>query len=340
VVVVPVVRRDLPVYLEWLATLTGSVNADVRPRVQGYLTAVDYPEGTHVRAGQLLFTIDDRTYRAAVQAAQGDLAAAKAAVLRARQDVARYEPLAARHAVSQQELDQARAALASGQGDVQAREAALRQAELNLQWTRVESPISGLAGTKRFDVGSLVGPDNVLTTVSQVDPMQATFAISEAEYLRVAPLVQQLSRGGAGPEVSLVLSDGRLYPYPARVVTAERQIDPRTGTLPLQAYFPNPQGLLRPGLTARVRMRTEEGNDVLVVPQRALQEIQGRYQVAVVGPGDVVDVRPVEVGARVGDLAVIRSGVREGEQVVLEGGQSLRDGARVRPQPPSPPASG
>jgi len=348
VVVIPVVERDVPVYGEWIGTTAGNDNAEIRPEVDGYLLRRDYAEGSMVEKGQLLFEIDPRQVQAQLAQAQANLAQGKAGLAKAQRDVARFEPLAAEKAVSQQELDNARSALQAAQATVGALQAAVEQARLNLTWTRVTSPIRGIAGVATQQVGNLVSPTTVLTTVSQVDPIRVAYALGEQEYLR---LQQKLQGGGAqGSELQLVLADGTVFPHPGRLLFADRQVDPRTGTIQTVGLFPNPGNVLRPGQYAKVRAVVDWKKGALLVPQRAVNELQGGFQVAVVGSDDRAQVLSVTPGEKVGDLEVVESppgnpsgapdrALKAGDRVVVEGFSRVKAGGLVKPQAakPAPP---
>jgi RND family efflux transporter MFP subunit len=350
VLVTTVVQKDVPIQAEAVGTTVGFVNAQVMPRVQGYLLKQDYQDGAHVKAGQLLFEIDDRPYKAALDQALGDLAKEQATLRKNQLDVARYTPLVAKGAVSKEELDNAAQATHASEALVQAAQAAVENARLNLDWTRIYSPIDGIAGIAPVQVGNLVTPSTVLTTVSQVDPMKVTFPITERQYLRFADQIKEHQTKGRAPdepELQLILADGSTYPRPGRLHVADRQVDQQTGTILVQALFPNPDAILRPGLYAKVRAPTETVRGALLVPAQAVQETQGAYQVAVVGPDDKVALRRVKAGEQVDGLWVITEGLKPGERVVTEGLQKVKDGIVVRPKPdtsapaaPAPPGQG
>jgi len=338
VLVTEVVEKDVPIYAEWVGTTVGFVNAQVTPRVQGYLLRQDYKDGAFVKTGELLFEIDDRAYKAALDQSLGDLAQQRANFTRNQVDVARYTPLAARGALSKEELDHAVQAARASEAQVQAAEAAVATARLNLEWTKIYSPIAGIAGIAPVQVGDLVTPSTVVTTVSQVDPMKVQFPITEREYLRFADKIKEHSEKGRAtdePDLGLILADGAPYPYPGHFYVTNRQADQQTGTILVQALFPNPGAVLRPGLYAKVRAPTVTVRGALLVPQRAVQEIQGVYQVAVVGGDDKVALRTVKVGEQVDGMWIIvdDGGLHPGERVVSEGLQKVRDGIQVHPRP-------
>jgi membrane fusion protein (multidrug efflux system) len=332
-----VIQREVPIYSEWLGTTDGSINAQIRARVQGYLQSRDYREGTAVKAGDLLFVIDPRPYQAALDQARGDLGRAEAALGKTRLDVARYTPLAKEGAISQQELDNAVQADRGNQASVAAAQAAVKQAELNLEWTQVKSPIDGIAGISVAQIGDLINASTLLTTVSRVDPIKVTFPISEKEYLRFADRIGNAMQAEKraeqhGPPLELILGDGSVYPEKGGFALPNREVDVKTGTITVVSYFPNPKNMLRPGLYAKVRAVTDIRPDALLVPQRAVQELQGTSRLAVVTPENKVEFRTVKVGERVGNLWVINEGLKLNEHVVVEGLLKVRDGMAVNPK--------
>jgi membrane fusion protein (multidrug efflux system) len=341
VLVSPVVQTDVPVYTEWVGTTVGFVNAQVMPRVQGYLLKQDFQDGANVKSGQLLFEIDDRPYKASLDQALGDLAQQRATLRSHQLDVAKYQPLAAKGAVSRQNLDNAVEAARASEAQVQAAEAAVENARLNLGWTKVYSPIDGVAGIAPVQVGDLVTPSTVLTTISQLDPMKVTFPISERAYLRFADKIkehQEKGRAADEPDLRLILADGRTYPLVGHFYAVNRQVDQQTGTILAQALFPNPDDILRPGLYAKVRAPTVTLKAAVVVPERAVQEIQGVRQVAVVGPDGKVAIRNVKVGDQADGLWVVDEGLKAGERVVTQGLQKVKDGIVVTAKPDTPAA--
>lgn len=331
-----VIQKDVPLYSEWVGTTVGFVDAQIRSRVQGYLLSQAYEDGRVVKSGQLLFRIDDRDYKAGLDQAQGMLARQEANLQENKLDLARYKPLAAEGAVSRQELDDAEQATRASQAEVESALAAVETAKLNLGWTQVRSPIGGIAGIAPVQVGDLVTPATVLTTVSQVDPIKVNFPISEQEYLRAADRIKEHQAKGRSkdePDLELILGDGTPYKYPGHFYRVNRQIDIETGTIEVQGIFPNPDALLRPGQYAKVRAANRSQRNALLVPQRAVQETQGQYQVAVVGADNTVALRNVTPGDRVGSLWIINDGLHAGERVVTEGLQKVKDGIEVAPQP-------
>jgi membrane fusion protein (multidrug efflux system) len=351
VVVAPVSARQVDLFADNVGQLDGFVNAEIRARVKGYLTQQLYRDGAHVKAGQLLFTIDPSEYQAALESAQGTLARAHAAVQLAKQQFARAETLIKSGTVTQRSLDDATAALADATGQERAAAAAVREAQLNLSYTQLRSPIDGVAGLALVRVGNLVGQDGPtrLTTVSTLDPMRVRFPISERDYLKNAKKYQELSTFDAkqvkaklvsleqAPEpdqgVELILADDSTYPRKGLIVAADREINPSTGTIQVEALFENPEGILRPGSYARIHMRrSDSGATQIVVPQKALLEVQGTFSIAVVKQDNKVELRRVEVGPTTGDERVVTKGLAVGERVVVEGVQKVADGAPVVPQ--------
>jgi membrane fusion protein (multidrug efflux system) len=344
VVVATVIQQDVPIYSEWLGTTDGAINAQIRSRVQGYLQSRDYREGLFVKTGDLLFTIDPRPYQAAFDQARGDLARAEANLGKTQLDVNRYTPLAKEGAISQQELDNAVQAHQANKASVDTARAALKQAELNLGWTKIRSPIDGIAGIADAQIGDLIQPNTLLTTVSRVDPIKVTFPLSEREYLkfadRVASAMQAEKRAQPhGPPLELILGDGSVYPERGGLALPDREVDAKMGTISVVSYFPNPKNMLRPGLYARVRTVTDTKKGALLVPQRAIQELQGTYRLAVVDAENKVALRTVKVGERIGNLWIIEEGLTPDERVIIEGVQKVRDGAPVVPKSAPPEQS-
>ena len=334
--VAPVVQRDVPVYSEWVATLDGYVNAQIRPQVSGYIIKQDYKEGSLVRKGQVLFEIDPRPFKAALDRAKGDLMQAQAQLGKSTLDVERDTPLAEGKAIAQSQLDNEIQAKLGAQAAVESGRAAVEQAELNLEFTKVTSLVDGIAGIAQVQIGNLVGPNSILTSVSQVDPIKAYFPISDREYL----LVQRSNAISGkhtisffGNSLELTLTDGSIYPKKGKILLADRQVDPNTGTIRIVAAFPNPGNILRPGQYGRVRVETSIKKGALLLPQSAVAQSQGSYQVAVVGSDHKVSMRAVKPGEKVGTMWVIDEGLKPGEQVVVEGLQKLREGTVVTPVP-------
>lgn len=340
VYVTDVVQRDVPVYLELVGQTQGFQDVEIRARVEGFLETVNFREGSVIRKGALLYEIDRKPLEAALAAAKAELATSEARLQKTKNDVARYTPLAAKQAVSQQELDNALAARDAATSQVEAAKAAVDKATLDLSYTRITSPIDGLVGTTLVKPGNLVGrgESTLLTTISQIDPILFHVAVTEADYLRYSK--RQASGAGKGQSpggIPLTLSDGTEYAHTGRVNLVDRAVDPTTGTLGIQLEYPNPDLLLRPGQYGRARLLLETTAAALLVPQRAVQELQSIYSVAVVDASNKVTFRTVKVGQRVGSLWVIAEGVKQGEKVVVEGLQRIQDGMTVvaKPAPPS-----
>jgi membrane fusion protein (multidrug efflux system) len=348
-----VVRQDVPLFIEALGSLDGYVNADIRARVRGVLSAQRYKDGATVKEGQLLFSVDPSEFQIAVDSAKAALARAETARIHGRAQLARRQELGASKVVSQQEVEDAEAASRDAEDQVRAATAQLEQARLNLSYTAIRSPVSGVAGLAQVRVGNLVGQDGptLLTVVSRVDPIRVNFPMSESDYVKAADRLKRLDgrdlawaskqfarmEAGGAPDdeaLELLLSDGSSYPHRGVIVAVNRQVDATTGTIQLQALFPNPGNLLRPGQFGRVRMRRREaGRNALVVPEKALIQVQGTYSLAVVDRAHKVALRKVEVGPSAGPLRIVASGVNAGDEVVTEGVQKVSDGATVNPQP-------
>jgi len=336
VVVAPVAQRDVPVYSDWVGSADGSTNAAIRAQVTGYLLRQSYDEGRLAKRGDLLFEIDPRTFRAALDQAQANLAQSQAQSGKTGLDVKRYTPLAKEKAISQEELDDAIQADLAAKAQVQAAAAAVQQAQLNMDFTRIIAPIDGIVGIAKVGVGDLIAPTSgELTTMSTVDPIKVNFFLSEHEYLSAVkhPKVSGWGSGGSGPELELLLADGSAYPQKGRITATDRQVDPKTGTIQIAGLFPNPNKILRPGLFVRVRALLGVRAKALVVPQRAVMELQDKHLVAVVGADNKVSMRPVKVGERTGSEWVIEEGLNPGERVVVEGIQKVREGITVVPMP-------
>jgi len=332
--VTPVTQQDVPLYTECIATLDGYVNAQIQPQVSGYLMKQNYREGAFVHKGELLFEVDPRPFEAALQQSKGQLAQAEAQFGKTKLDVARDAPLARESAIPQAQLDNDIQAHEAAQAMVAAAKAQVEQADLNLGFTKVRSLIDGVAGLAKGQIGDLVGPTTVLTTVSQVEPIKAYFAISEQQYLKLADRISAVAegrrRGGEQKILELVLSDGSVYPRRGSVVLADRQVDVKMGTIRMAGAFENPGGILRPGMFGRVRAVTGVNKAALLVPQRAVVEAQGTYSVVVIDSNNQASIRPVKVGERVGQMWVITDGIKAGEQVIAEGMQKAREGVTVR----------
>ncbi len=317
-----VVQRDVPVYSDWVGTTQGFVNADIYPKISGYLLKQNYKDGDHVRAGQLLFQIDDREYKAALDQAIGDLDQKQADYKRNAQDLSRYKPLYDQQVISKQDFDHVDQNTRASKAAVASAQAAVETAELNEKWTQVNSPIDGIAGIAKTQVGNLVSPTSLLTSISQLDPIKVEFPISEREYLHFADKINRHEKNGDSkedPDLEMVLADGSTYKYKGRFYVANRQVNIQTGTIKIQGIFPNPDNVLRPGLYAKIRSATDVRKGALLVPQAAVLETQGQYQVGVVGADNKVTLRTVKTGKQVGDLRIIDEGVTAGEHVITEG---------------------
>ena len=349
--VVQVEQKEVPIYHEWIGTLDGLVNADVRAQVSGYLLQQDYMEGAFVKKGQLLFEIDPRPFQAALDQAQGQLAQAKATLAnaeavqgRTQLDVNRYTPLAREEAASQQDLDNAvqnnlaaKATVETVKAQIQTYEAAVETAKINLEFTRLIAPIDGIAGQAQLQVGALVNPNSgPVTSVSTLDPIKVYFTVGEPQYLAFRkrfPTETARQAAEKSLRLELILADGSTYAHQGTFYFADRQVDVGTGAIRIAGLFPNPGNILRPGGYARVRYAISIQHDALLVPQRAVSELQGGYQVAVVNRDNKVSIRTVTVGDRVGNQWVIAEGLKPGERVVVEGVQKVRPGTQVNPKP-------
>ena len=333
VLVAPPVLHDVPVHNEWVATLDGYVNAEIRPQVSGYIISQNYKEGAAVRKGQVLFEIDPRPFQAALDRANGELAQAEAQLAKSTIDVNRDTPLAEKKAVPREKLDTEIQAKRAAEAAVQTAKAAVERAELDLGWTKITSLLDGIAGIAEVQMGNLVGPQVRLTSVSQVNPIKAYFPVSEQEYLRAKKLTsngQAIELFGRSPE--LILADGTAYSHKGRILLTDRQVDSNTGTIRLVAAFPNPGNILRPGQYGRVRIQTSMKKGALLVPQSAVQELQGGYQVAVVGADNKASIRPIKAGEKIGTFWVIDEGLNPADQIVVEGVGKIKDGTAVVPK--------
>jgi RND family efflux transporter MFP subunit len=332
-----VIQQDVRLYSEWVATIAGYVNAQIQPQVTGYLIRQSYQEGSLVHRNDVLFEIDPRPFQAALDQAKAQLAQAEAQLGNATLNVRRDIPEAQAKAIAQSQLDGDTQGQLASKAAVAAAQAATEQAALNLSFTQVRSLITGIAGIAQVQVGNLVGPTSILTSVSQVNPIKAYFPISGEDYLRIAdkisPETVNLLSNRAPIPLQLILSDGSTYAQAGTILFADRQIDPATGTILIAGAFPNPGNILRPGQYGKVRALTQIRKAALLIPQRAVTELQGSYQVAVVGPDNKVSIRTVEPGERVDAMWVIDSGLKAGESVVVEGTLKARDGSTVTPVP-------
>ena len=333
--VITVAPERIVITSDWIATLDGLVNAQIRPQVSGYLLKRNYDEGAFVRKGQLLFEIDPRPFESVLAQARAQLGEAEAQLGKTDRDLERDRPLAEQRAIARSQLDNDIQANLGAQAAVKSAKAAVETAELNVSFTKVTSLVDGVAAIATAQIGDLVGPATLLTTVSQIDPIKAYFPLGEQDYLRVAVRINH--RGGKGPwtggtPLTLILSDGTTYPHAGSFLAADREIDTKTGTIRISATFPNPDRILRPGGYGRVRADTQVREGALLVPQRAVSELQGTYQVRVVGPDDKVSTKTVKVGERVGSRWIVAEGLQSGTRVVVEGA-ATRDGAVVHPTP-------
>lgn len=350
--VTAVTQKSVPVYGDWVGTLEGYVNANIQPQVSGYLIKQDYREGAFVHKGQVLFEIDPRPFQAALDQAKGQLAGSKgqlaqaqAQLALARINVNRDTPLAKAHAIAQSQLDndiqtqkQNEALIQTYQASIEAAEAAVEQAELNLGFTKVRSLIDGIAGITTTQIGNLVSPSTVLTAVSQVDPIKVYFSISEQEYLAIADKIKpgeriDLLRAQNPVPLQLTLANNQIYPQKGRILFADRQVNIQTGSIQIVGEFANPGNVLRPGQFGRIRAVTAITQDALLVPQRAVTELQGRYQVAVVDSDNRIRICSVQVGDRVGEMWIMTQGLQPGQRVVSEGTSKVREGELVNPKP-------
>lgn len=349
--VVKVQEQSVPIYGEWIGTLDGFVNADVRAQVTGYLLRQAYQEGAFVKKGQLLFEIDPRPFQAALDQTQGQLAQAKAMLANAEAiqhktelDVNRYTPLAKEQAASQQDLDNAvqndlaaKATVETAKAQIQTYEAAVETAKINLGFTQLVSPIDGIAGQAQLQVGALVTPGSgVVTSVSTVNPIKVFFTVSEPQYLdwrRRFPTESSRLAADKNLRLQLILADGRTYEHEGTFYFADRQVNVGTGAIQIAGLFPNPDSILRPGGYGKVRAVIRTQQDALLIPQRAVTELQGTYQVAVVGGDSKVSIHTITVGDRVGSDWIVADGLNAGETVVAEGVQKVRPGMQVNTKP-------
>jgi len=341
--IVEVIQRDVPVYHEYLATLDGYVNAQIQPQVSGYLIKQNYLEGAVVSKNQVLFKIDPRPFQAILDQAKAQVAQAEAQLGKTKLDVQRDTPLAKEKAIAQSQLDNDIQANLAAQATVQADRAAVEQAELNLEFTNVRSLVDGVAGIASGQVGNLVGPQIILTTVSQLEPMKAYFTVSEQQYLAFVkrnPTEASREARERQLELELILSDGSIYPRKGKFFAADRQVDIQTGSIRLAGLFPNPSNVLRPGQFGRIRFISYTKTGALLVPQKAVVELQGSYQVAVVANDNKVNLRTVSVGERTGAMWIIDEGLKPGERVVVEGVQKVRESMPVKPTLVAAPAEG
>jgi RND family efflux transporter MFP subunit len=335
--VASVVQQDVPIVSEWVSTLDGYVNAQIQPQVTGYIIRQTYKEGSFVRKGQILFHIDPRPFQAVLDQANAQVAQAQAQLAKTAMDVDRDTPLAKERAIAQSQLDNDIQANRAAKAAVKAAEAQVEQAQLNLEFTEVKSLVDGIAGIAQVQIGNLVNPTTVLTSVSQINPIKAYFSLSEQEYIHFADRINadtQKETPANGPPFELILADGSVYPHKGTGLLANRQVDVSTGSIQIVCSFPNPQNFLRPGQFGRLRAAPEVRRGALLVPQKAVSELQGSYQVAVVGADNKVSIRAVKAGDRVGPMWIIEGGVKPGEQVVVEGLQKIQNGGTVKIKQP------
>ena len=331
--VTSVIQKDVPIYSEWVATLDGYVNAQIQPQVSGYIIRQNYKEGSSVRKGQILFQIDPRPFQALLDQADAQAAQAEAQLGKTQMDVDRDTPLAKERAIAQSQLDNDVQANRAAQAAVKAAEAQVEQAKLNLEFTDVKSLVDGISGIAQVQIGNLVNPTTVLTSVSQINPIKAYFSISEQEYIHFADRINAETQNDIpsnGPPFDLILADGSVYAHKGVGLLTNRQVDVTTGSIQIVCSFPNPQNFLRPGQFGRLRAAPEVRHGAMLVPQKAVSELQGNYQLAVVGADNKVSIRPVKVGDRAGQMWIVDSGVKAGELVVVEGLQKVQNGATVK----------
>jgi len=330
VTVTLVVQKDVPIYQEWVGSMAGNIDADIRPKVGGFLLTRLYTEGSYVQKGQTLFLLDPRQAQAALEEAQGKLGFARAALAQAQIDVRRYTPLVAQKAVSQAELDKALSSEKAATAEVEAKQAALNDAQLNLAWTTVTSPISGIVGIAKVGIGDLMTAITVMTTVSSVDPIYVDINVAEQDYLRFR---REKTGQAAGQNLELILGDGTVFPRRGRALFVNREVDSRTGTIQVRGEFPNPGNVLRPGQYARIRAVTELRKGALLIPQQSVSELQGVYQVGVVAPDNKVTIKTITLGPQTGNMWVVESGLQTGDNVVVDGLQRIKSGMTVAPSP-------
>jgi membrane fusion protein (multidrug efflux system) len=340
VLVTEVKQEDVPIYNEYVGQLDASVNATIEARVQGYLMSENYKEGQLVKKGDVLFEIDHRPFEAALAQAKAAFMQADASAKQAELNAQRSIELFQRHVASEQERDNAVQSAAAARAQAEAQRAAVEQAQLSLDYTTIRAPVDGIAGLARVQIGDLVSANTVLTTVTKVDPIKAYFTVSEQRY-------SEYSNRHADPQeraahekelrFQLILADGSVYAHEGEMYAADNQVDVRTGSLRIAALFPNPGNILRPGQFARIRVLSEVAHGALLVPQRAVTELQGTYQVVVIGPDNKAHVQPVKVGRRVEQGWIIETGLHAGDRIVAEGVQKAREGTAVSPKPWTPP---
>jgi membrane fusion protein, multidrug efflux system len=335
--VATVLQKDVPIYVEAIGQTRGSTEIEVRARVEGFLESVDYKEGNYVRKGQLLYTIDSRPFEANVAQARGVEAEAEAQLARAKQDVVRYEPLVAKNAISRQDYETAVVVQRAAEASLEAAKAALKRSEIDLSFTRVEAPASGIAGKTEVYAGTLVGrgQSTLLTHISQVETIHVRVSIPERDYIEYSRRGEEIRKAGEtqARDFEMVLADGSVHPHKGKLVFVDRAVDAQTGTILVEVAFPNPGGVVRPGQFARMRVAIDNKKGAILVPQRAVTELQGIYNVAVVKPDDTVELRMVKAGERIGTLWLIDEGLKAGDRVVVDGVQKVRAGVKVKALP-------
>ena len=330
VTIAPVVQKEVAIRQDWVGTMVGNVDADIRPKVEGYLLSRLYAEGSFVVKGQPMFELDKRQAQAAVEQATGNLERARASLAQAQIDVRRYTPLVAQKAVSQAELDKAQSSERAATASVDSDQAVLDNAKLNLGWTTVTAPISGIAGVAKVAIGDLMTPATVMTTISNVNPIYVDVNVAEQDYMR---FTREKSNSATRQNLELILGDATVYQHPGKVLFVNREVDSRTGTIQVRGEFPNPGNVLRPGQYARIRVVTELRKGALLIPQQAVSELQGVYQVGVVGADNKVAIKTVRLGPLYGDMWVVDSGLQLGESVIVDGLQRVKTGITVAPTP-------
>jgi RND family efflux transporter MFP subunit len=338
VLVTQVVKADVPIVREWVGTLDGSENADIRARVAGYLQKKDYQEGGYVKEGDLLFEIDPRPFEAALDEAKSQLDQAQAVQLATEADFARSQELFNKKVISEQEFENKRQLNQANVAKVAALEAAVETAKLNLGFTKITAPVDGIAGLAKAQIGDLVGPGSTatLTTVSQIDPIRLYFPISEKDYKQHANALQKAMQRPVSEReeaIEMIFADGTVYPQKGKFSFVDRQVDPTTGTILVAANFPNPEHTLRPGQFAKARAAIEKIQGALLVPERALVELQGSYQIGVLAEDNKAEIRPIKIGPRSGRQVVVTEGLKEGEKVIVEGVQKVRPGMLLTAKP-------
>jgi membrane fusion protein, multidrug efflux system len=342
VLVTEVKQQDVPIFNEYVGQLDASVNATIEARVQGYLISQNYKEGQLVKKGDVLFQIDRRPFEAALAQAKAAFMQADASAKQAELNGQRNTELFQRHVASAQERDNAVQAAVAARAQAEAQRAAVEQAQLNFDYTTIIAPVDGIAGLVRVQVGDLISAGTVLTTVTKVDPIKAYFTVSEQRYSVYSNRYADPQERAAHEKelrFELILADGSIYPHEGEMYAADNQVDVRTGSLRVAALFPNPRNILRPGQFARVRVRSEVAHGALLVPQRAVTELQGTYQVAVIGPDNKAHVQAVKMGRRIGNEWIVENGLHKGDRIVVEGVQKTREGMTVSPKPWTPPPS-